>query len=72
VVGYETHSFLDEYSRVPRYAPNFNCKRTFAKTTFVVDWDTIIWVVMPFYVNNGSPTYQCVVSKTFENISTTS
>ncbi len=27
VVGYETHSFLDEYSRVPRYPPNFNCNK---------------------------------------------
>ncbi len=30
-----------------------------------MDWGGIIWVVMPFYVNNGPPTYQCVVSKTF-------
>lgn len=35
------------------------------KSTFVVDWVGFIWVVMPFYVNNGPPHYQCVVSKTF-------
>jgi hypothetical protein len=27
VVGYESYSFLDEYSKVPRYPPNFNCNR---------------------------------------------
>ncbi len=27
------------------------------KIAFVMDCGGIIWVVMPFYVNNGPPTY---------------
>jgi hypothetical protein len=35
------------------------------KTTFAIDWGTFVWVVMPFGVKNGPPTYQRVVTKAF-------
>jgi hypothetical protein len=33
------------------------------KTAFITDWGAFIWVVMPFGVKNGPPTYQRVVTK---------
>ncbi len=35
------------------------------KTTFVTDWGAFVWVVMPFGVKNGLPTYKRVLIKTF-------
>lgn len=28
------------------------------KTSFVTNWGALIWIVMPFGVKNGTPTYQ--------------
>jgi len=33
------------------------------KTTFVKDWGTFVWMVMPFGVKNGPPTFQRVDNK---------
>jgi hypothetical protein len=35
------------------------------KTTFVIDWGAFVWVVMPFGVKIGPPTYQKAIIKTF-------
>jgi hypothetical protein len=35
------------------------------KTTFVIDWGTFVWMVMPFGVKNGPPIFQIIVCKTF-------
>jgi hypothetical protein len=35
------------------------------KTTFVTNWGTFLWMVMPFGVKNGPPTFQRTVSRTF-------
>jgi hypothetical protein len=36
------------------------------KTTFIINWDTFVWVVMPFGFKKA-PTYQWVVSTTFKD-----
>jgi hypothetical protein len=36
------------------------------KITFVTNWGAFIWMVMPFGVKNGPPTFQRVVSKAFK------
>jgi hypothetical protein len=35
------------------------------KTTFVTNWGAFVWVVMPFGVKNGSPTYHKAIIKAF-------
>jgi len=35
--------------------------------TFVIDWGAFTWVVMPFGIKNGPPTYLRVVNKTFKD-----
>jgi hypothetical protein len=35
------------------------------KTIFFTDWGAFVWVVMPFGVKNGPPTYQREVTKAF-------
>jgi hypothetical protein len=44
VVGYEAYSFLDGHSR---YHQIFITQKDRCKTTFVIDWGTFIWKVMP-------------------------
>jgi hypothetical protein len=36
------------------------------KTTSVTDWEAFVWMVMPFGVKNGPPTFHKVVNKTFK------
>jgi hypothetical protein len=31
----------------------------------VIDWGAVVWVVIPFGVKNGPPTYQKTITKTF-------
>jgi len=35
------------------------------KTAFVIDWGAFVWVVMPFGLKNGPPTYQRAITKSF-------
>jgi hypothetical protein len=62
VAGYEAYSFLDRYSR---YHQIFIAPKDRYKTTFVIDWGAFVWMVMPFGVKNGPPTFQIAVSKAF-------
>jgi hypothetical protein len=54
VLGYEAYSFLDGYSKYHQIYVAFNDKY---KTTFVIDWGAFVWMVMPFGVKNGPPTF---------------
>jgi hypothetical protein len=36
------------------------------KTTFVTNWETFVWMVMPFGVKNGPIAFQKVVNRTFK------
>jgi hypothetical protein len=36
------------------------------KTTFIIKWGTFMWLVMPFKLKNGSPTYQQTVNMAFK------
>jgi hypothetical protein len=35
------------------------------KTAFITNWGAFVWVVMPFGVKNGPPTYQRTIMNTF-------
>ncbi len=61
VVGYETYSFLDGYSR---YHQVFIALEDNYKTTFVTNWGAFVWMVMPFGVKNGPLTFQKTISRT--------
>ncbi len=36
------------------------------KTTFVIVWGAFVWMVMPFGIKNGPPTFQRAISKAFK------
>jgi hypothetical protein len=59
---YEAYSFLDGYSGEHHIsiAPEDRYK-----TTFVVDWGDFVWMVMPFGVKNGPPTFRRVFNRAF-------
>jgi hypothetical protein len=63
IARYEAYSFLDGYSRYHQISITPEDRY---KTTFVTDWGAFIWMVMPFGVKNGPPTFQRVVSKAFK------
>ncbi len=63
VVGYETYSFIDGYSR---YHQIFIVPKDRYKIAFVIDRETFIWKVMPFGVKNGPLTYQRAHTKSFK------
>ncbi len=54
VARHEVYRFLDCFfgyhhiSTAPKYR---------YKTTFIINWGAFVWVVMPFGVKNGPPTY---------------
>ncbi len=62
IVGHEVYTFLDGY---PRYHQISIVPEDQYKTAFVNDWGVFVWVVMPFGVKNGPPTYQKVITKAF-------
>jgi hypothetical protein len=64
VVGHDVYSFLNGRSR---YHQIFIVQEDKYKTTFVIDWGAFTWVVLPFGVKNGPPTYQKVVSRAFRD-----
>jgi hypothetical protein len=55
VVGYEAYSNLDGYSG---YHQIFIAFEDRYKTTLVIDYGAFVWMVMPFGVKNGPPTFQ--------------
>ncbi len=55
IIGYETYSFLNGYSKYHQIS--IVLEDTY-KTTFVIDWGVFVWMVMPFGVKNGLPTFQ--------------
>jgi len=54
VVGYEAYSFLNGYSE---YHKIFIALKDRYKIVFVIDWGAFVWMVMPFGVKNGPPTF---------------
>ncbi len=63
IARYEAYSFLDRYSR---YHQISIALEDIYKTTFVINWGAFVWMVMPFGVKNGPPTFQINVSITFK------
>jgi len=64
IVGHEVYTFLDGFCKYHQISIALEDQH---KSTFVTDWGAFVWVVMPFGVKNGLPTYQKVVTKTFQN-----
>jgi hypothetical protein len=62
IVGYEVYSFLDGYLG---YHHIFIALEDRYKTTFVIHWGAFVWMVMPFGVKNGPPTFERTISKAF-------
>ncbi len=54
VVGHDVYSLIDEYFYYHKISLTLGDKY---KTTFVIDWGTFTWLVIPFGVKNGPPTY---------------
>jgi hypothetical protein len=63
IARYEAYSFLNGYSR---YHQISIALEDISKTTFVINWGAFVWMVMPFGVKNGPPTFQINVSITFK------
>lgn len=63
VIGHEVCSFLDGF--FGHHYIMIALKDKY-KITFIIDWGTFVWVVMPFGFKNV-PTYQRVVSTTFKD-----
>jgi hypothetical protein len=62
ITRYEAYSFLDGYLSYHQICIALQDRY---KITFVTDWGAFVWMVMPFGVKNGPPTFQRVISKTF-------
>jgi hypothetical protein len=54
IIGYEAYSFFDGYLG---YHQIFITPKDRHKITFVADWGAFVWMVMPFGVKNGPPTF---------------
>jgi CRISPR/Cas system-associated protein Cas10 (large subunit of type III CRISPR-Cas system) len=59
IVGYEAYSFLDGYSRCHHISITLENRY---KTTL----RNFVWMVMPFGVKNGPPTFQRTLNKAFK------
>jgi hypothetical protein len=56
VVGHEVYkSFLDGFSSYHHIMIALEDKY---KTTFIIDWGSFSWIVLPFGLKNVPPTYQ--------------
>jgi hypothetical protein len=60
IAGHEVYTFLNGFSR---YHHISIATEDQYKTTFVIDWGAFVWVIMPFGVKNGPPTYQRAITK---------
>jgi hypothetical protein len=54
VAWYETYSILNGYSRYHQISIALNDRY---KTIFVTNWGAFVWMVMPFVIKNGPPTF---------------
>jgi hypothetical protein len=54
IARYEAYSFLDGYLGYRQISITLKDRY---KTTFVTDWGAFVWMVMPFGVKNGPPTF---------------
>jgi len=55
VARHEVYSFLDDFLS---YHQIMIMLKDRYKTTFIIDWGTFVWIVMPFGLKNVPPTYQ--------------
>jgi hypothetical protein len=62
VAGHEVYTFFDGFFG---YHQISIAPKDQYKIAFVTDWGVFVWVVMPFGVKNGPPTYQRATAKTF-------
>jgi hypothetical protein len=62
VVGHEVYTFLDGFYGYHQISIALKCQY---KIAFVTDSRVFEWVVIPFGVKNGPPTYQRAVTKAF-------
>jgi hypothetical protein len=62
IVGHEAYSFLNGYSRYHYISIALEDRY---RTTFVIDWGAFVWMVMPFGIKNGPPTFLKAISRTF-------
>jgi hypothetical protein len=61
-VKHEVYTFLDKFSRYHQISITPKDKH---KIAFVTNWGTFVWILMPFGVKNGPPTYQQEITKAF-------
>jgi hypothetical protein len=62
VANHDAYSFLYKYSNYHQISTTPKKKY---KTTFVTNWGTFSWIVMPFGIKNEPPTYHQIVSQAF-------
>ncbi len=62
VTEHEVYTFLNGFSRYHHISIALEDQY---KIAFVTDWGAFVWVVMPFGIKNGPPTYQRLVTKAF-------
>jgi hypothetical protein len=55
VVGHEVYLFLDVFSSYHQITITPENKY---KTSFIIDWGTFVWIIMPFKLKNVPPIYQ--------------
>ena len=63
VVGYKRYSFMDRflgYNQIQNFKPH----RWY--TTFITDWGTFAYIMMPFELCNAPTTFQPVMTKAFQ------
>jgi hypothetical protein len=61
-IGHKVYTFLDEFLG---YHQISIAPKDQHKVTFVINYEAFVWVVMPFHVKNGLPTYEKVVTNVF-------
>jgi hypothetical protein len=66
VVGHEIYSFLDCFLAYHQIMIALENKY---KTTFITDWGSFVWIIMPFRLKNVPLTYQPAVNMAFMNTS---
>jgi hypothetical protein len=64
VAGHAMYTVLDGYSGY--YQIQIALEDRY-KTAFVTEWGAFVWLVMPFGVKNGPPTYQRAVDQIFRD-----
>ncbi len=64
IIGHKVYSFLDGFFD---YHQIMIAPKDMYKTSSITNWETFIWVVMPFGLKNAPPTYQWVLNTTFKD-----